>query len=230
MTILPADDAPTALGGAQISYRSREKNPDRNSFQGAQISYSLPESVESKTRSRRLSSRTDESINRWMIRKGFDYIEAHYLRFKKMPSDEDVTSHLFTVGCDKLQPVSGYERFHSGMRKATAITDDEVERWARSAAEFALSEFDPEYRQKRQAWGAKGGRTSKRKPLYTWADFLKVERLSHAEAAQVLGVSVSTVRRMRADFRRPAIPEVDIEPLRTPALPRLRLDELVNTL
>ncbi|CAH0158896.1 hypothetical protein SRABI98_00972 [Microbacterium sp. Bi98] len=143
-----------------------------------------------------------DRINRYAIKSALDYLNRSYhYENEKMPSVDDVTSHLFSLLCDRLKPVSDYEAATSGGKGY--MTYPMVERYAERAAVFAVDTWQPDYFEIQARKGAKGGRRSKRTPEYTYQDFLSVDGLSHAEAAAMLNRSVSSVRRMRDKFKKP---------------------------
>lgn len=150
-----------------------------------------------------------DRINRFAIRVALDYINRSYhYENQKMRSHEDVTSHLFTILVDKLKPELDAER---GIKGITTIAM--VERYSERAAAFAMDVWRPDYFEIQARKGAKGGKKSKRKPEYSYSDFLAVEGLTHAEAAAFLDTSVSSVRRMRDAFKKiPPVVDASILP------------------
>lgn len=129
---------------------------------------------------------------------GLDYLNREYHQKKKIRTVADVESHIFTILCEKLDPLADYDAYTNGGKGY--ITYGMIERYAERAAAYTVEVWRPDYFEMQAKRGEKGGRKSKRKPMYTYADFLKVEGLTHAEAAAMLGVSVMTVRRMREKY------------------------------
>ncbi|WP_374460130.1 hypothetical protein [Microbacterium sp.] len=247
---LKALDAP-GIPSAQITYRQEHKSPDQNAkapvqissplggIEGGEDNYRKPKSIPA---SRRLVLGNDrifknaknritnsDRINRFAIRVALDYLNRSYhFENKKMRSLEDVTSHVFTILVDKLKPEYGTER---GIKGVTTLSM--VERYSERAASFAVDVWRPDYFEVQARKGAKGGKKSKRKPEYTYADFLAVEGLTHPEAAAMLGVHVSSIRRMRQHFKKTApIVGLDLLPPTElpPRLSNVDIDDLLKEL
>lgn len=235
---------------AQITYRQEQETPVQSVFSPAQISsplggieggrdnYRKPKSIPA---TRRLTLGNDrlfknsknritnaDRINSYAIRVALDYLNRSYhYENKKIRSVEDVTSHLFSILVDKLKPEYQVERGMKGV-----MTVSMVERYAERAATFALDAWRPDYFEIQARKGAKGGRNSKRKPEYSYSDFLAVEGLTHREAAAMLGKSVSTVRRMCNHFKKPEPISGNYLPEDNPKPPAqdIDLDELIKRL
>ena len=155
-----------------------------------------------------------DRINAFAIKTALDYLNRSYhYENKKMRSVDDVTSHLFSILADKLKAVSDYDAATRGGK--SVMTFPMVERYAERAAVYAVDTWRPDYFDMQARKGAKGGRKSKRKPKYTYRDFLAVDGLTHAEAAAVLNMSVMTVRRMRDRFKKPEPVSGDFLPATT---------------
>lgn len=227
MTIVDRNHAPHGSEGAQISYNTREVFITSDQvflpILPVQISSPLGEDEGGKTNpprapkcipaARRLALKDDHSfrnsknpdrisntdrINAFLIKSGLDYLNRSYhYQNEKMRSLHDVESHLFSIICDKLKPDADPDADRH------AWSFGQCERYAHRAAVFACDVWDPWHFEKQARRGAKGGRKSKRKPTYTHADAKRVWGLTHEEAADVLGVHVSTVRRMRKAYPTP---------------------------
>lgn len=254
MTSLPGNNSPMTHKGAQLTYGEEKEFPAQSTIHPAHISYPLggeqevereyrkPKRIpavrrlvlrdESSFRNSKNSSRVTNSdrINTYAIKLAYDYLNRSYhYENKKMRSVDDVTSHLFSILADRLKPTSDYEAATSGGKGY--MTYPMVERYAERAAEYAVDAWRPDYYELQARKGAKGGRKSKRKPEYTYRDFLAVEGLTHAEAAAALGVAPITVRRMRDRYKKASPVTGDfLPPAIEPTTTGPTVDELVNGL
>ncbi len=251
MTSLPGNNNSMAHKGDQLTYGEEKEFPGQNAIHPARISYPLggeqevereyrkPKRIpavrrlvlrdESSFRNSKNSSRVTNSdrINTYAIKLAYDYLNRSYhYENKKMRSVDDVTSHLFSILVDRLKPDYETERGMKGV-----MTYPMVERYAQRAAEYAVDAWRPDYYELQDRKGAKGGRKSKRKPEYTYRDFLAVEGLTHAEAAAVLGVAPITVRRMRERYKKASPVTGDfLPPAIEPTTTGPTVEELMNCL
>lgn len=151
-----------------------------------------------------------DRINSFLIRTALDYMNRKFHYEEKLWIPEDVESHVFTIICDKLKPESDYDAYMGGEKHGWTYA--KCARFAHRAAMYACQMWEPDHFEKQARRGAKGGAVSKRKPTYTRADARRVDGLTHEEAAEVLKVSVSTVRRMRKDYPAPKVPAPMVTP------------------
>ncbi|MET2012355.1 hypothetical protein ABXJ56_12430 [Microbacterium chocolatum] len=108
--------------------------------------------------------------------------------------------------CWHLLYIQDYGEVREPGRVRRTYLDGEraVESVARVSARYALATWTPDYIREMQERGRRGGKTSKRGPMWTDADLDKLAALAGqtvAEQSATLGVSMSTIDRMRRALR-----------------------------
>lgn len=111
---------------------------------------------------------------------------------------DDLAAILREYAYLKLGPMYSLE--YQGSVDAKSRTLD-VEHHVSGAARDALALWDPEFITRVRERASKGGQRSRRGPSITVGDLKRVEGLSAAEAAWVLGCSDRTIKRRRRDLR-----------------------------
>jgi hypothetical protein len=93
---------------------------------------------------------------------------------------------------DLPQPVTSYE-ISTGSASKTWLTWANLERIAKKAADTTVENWDSAYVDRHREMSRRGGSVK----AYTLKDYLATSHLSRREAMEALGVSESTVKRMR---------------------------------
>lgn len=127
------------------------------------------------------------AVNAWMIGAAFAHLRGFQKR-QEAPPDAEALAEW--IECETFEHGSAWIE-HRRERYRLGAAD--VARMSRSVASFALQEFDPEvYRR-----AALGGSRSRRPRVFAPSLLDGLEHLSRREAAAALGISESTVARLR---------------------------------
>jgi hypothetical protein len=133
---------------------------------------------------------------RWMLRYG---MQLSYYRHKAgdglLPLDE-----LAELLEDELYARQGDWVFSNVRKARQGITAEQAARFARNAAEMIHSEFDPTFHLRVSALASRLGKLGGRPRSFTLDELATLDGLSHAEAAQRLGVSRDTIKRRRREL------------------------------
>lgn len=137
-------------------------------------------------------------VYRWMLRWGMQQCYYRHKGGDGLWSLEELAELLE----DELYTRQGDWVFSNVRKARKGITTEQASRFARNAAEFIHSEFDPTFhvrvREHASALGKLGGRPR----AFELEELAGLDGLSHAEAAARLGVSRDTIKRRRAELRR----------------------------